>query len=189
MFDPRNSTSRRPPAGSTARWSSPSSNDAWCPTTVTRGASESVCPARASAMAETSTRCAVSVVDNLLHERQQLAAVAGTQFYDRGQLRKRSENVAAMRRQQAVLGARDAVPRQLADGVEQRRAERVVEIPATAAAAGSAADSDVRPPRTARRRVSDACVIGDHRRRRDERTGRSRTRTDSAAGTSCGKSA
>src|SRR5688572_33105632 len=64
-------------------------------------------------------------------ERPQLGAVARPQLDDARQARGRRgmpENRPPMGVQQADLSARDAVPRQLADGVEQRRAEPVVEI-------------------------------------------------------------
>jgi hypothetical protein len=60
-------------------------------------------------------------------ERRQLLAIAATQLHDAP---TRSDGAADGHRvpgQQPTLGGGDAIPRQVADRVEQRRAERVVE--------------------------------------------------------------
>jgi hypothetical protein len=61
-------------------------------------------------------------------ERLQLAAVAGAELDEVRELRELREDLRAVTFEEAHLCARDRVPREFADRVEQRRAERVVEI-------------------------------------------------------------
>ena len=64
-----------------------------------------------------------------VHECGELLPIAGTELDDRRQIRHAREDVTSVDGKQPQLGARHAVPRQAADGVEQRRPEIVVEVP------------------------------------------------------------
>jgi hypothetical protein len=77
--------------------------------------SASVCVARFNASPDTSMRCAVSPRRDAFDERPELAAIAGSELDDPGHIREPFEHVIPMRREQPILRARDAVPRQLAD--------------------------------------------------------------------------
>ena len=66
-----------------------------------------------------------------LGEQHQLLAAAASQLDDRRTARCPSAETIddlGVRDEQAVLGARDAIPRQPADRLEQARSERVVEV-------------------------------------------------------------
>ena len=64
-----------------------------------------------------------------LGKEHDLLAAAASELDDRAfRLAQGFDDRGRVPRQQLRLGARDAVPRQPADGVEQARAERVVEI-------------------------------------------------------------
>src|SRR5205814_1949165 len=61
-------------------------------------------------------------------ERRELVAAPRAELDDGGQRVEAGEYLAAVALKQRALDFRDAVPRQLADGLEQRGAERIVEI-------------------------------------------------------------
>src|SRR4029434_2228619 len=61
-------------------------------------------------------------------QRQQLGPVAWPELDDARDRRRLPQTRAAMCVEQAELRAGDAVPRQFADGIEQRRPERIVQI-------------------------------------------------------------
>jgi len=85
---------------------------------------------RSSAVGDTSIRCR-SIIDMSgpsRQERRQLLAAAASQLDDARQGTRSSEHAGGMRREQTRLRARDGIPRQAADRLEQRRPQDVVQI-------------------------------------------------------------
>ena len=64
----------------------------------------------------------------LLEQDRKLLTVAAAKLRDVERPRQRLEHLARVAREQRRLRPRDPVPRQPADGIEERRAQRVVEI-------------------------------------------------------------
>ena len=62
-----------------------------------------------------------------VEDRRQLGAASRSKLHERGRLNA-LDQLAAMTLDEPLLCARDAVPRELADRLEQRRPERVVEV-------------------------------------------------------------
>jgi len=61
-------------------------------------------------------------------ERRELFPAARTELDERRQRLDLREDLASVAREEVPLGPRHAIPRQLADGLEERGAERVVEV-------------------------------------------------------------
>ena len=139
----------------------------------------SVAPPRSSARADTSIRCTAGGPARRPPHRPGSASFSPLpppSSMNEAPRRRRPRSRARVAREQRRLAARDAVPRQTADRLEERRPERVVE-PARRQPLGAREQASPRRPRRRRRAA---------RRGSDARSGTWRRHRDSGAGTSCG---
>ena len=143
MFEPRNtasvlsswparrSLSNASPGSRATTAASPSSCAAWCATTVTPGRTPMARDAVSSAARETSTRCTCK--GGLVRGRDPRSTASlsppGAQLDDPRERAGSREDLRTVAREQARFRARDRIPRQMTDRVEEGRAQRVVEVP------------------------------------------------------------